>query len=93
MTMTLSASYHIEILKSALEARQREVVEYQVNIDNFRLAIAKIDAEHGDKPEMLEFSDRLKDLLSSSLTEQLKAIIMLEVIEYQLGDNHARQSD
>lgn len=91
--MVLSASYHIELLKLALEARQREVVEYEVNINNFRLAIDKIDAEHSDKPEMLEFSDRLKDLLSSSLTEQLKAIIMLEVIEQQLGDNHVRQSD
>ena len=81
----MTTNYHTEMLKTSLEARKREVIEYQVNIDNFRLAIAKIQAEHVDKPEMLEFSTHLQQLLSSSLTEQLKAIIMLEVIEQQLG--------
>jgi dsDNA-binding SOS-regulon protein len=74
----------MRILSAAALGRKAEVMNYQINIDNFRLAIKKIEAEHSDKPAMLEFADRLRDLLESSLTEQLKEIIMLEVIEQQL---------
>lgn len=72
--------YKKEMLKSALEARQKEVTEYQVNIDNFRLAIAKI----GDDSELAPFKAQLEDLLKSSRFEQRKAQIMLEVIQSQL---------
>ena len=34
-------AYKQEILTQTLEMRQREVTEYQVNIDNFILAIAQ----------------------------------------------------
>jgi hypothetical protein len=60
------------------------VANYQTNIDNFRLAIEKINAEHADNADMVAFADQLKDLLASSLREQLKEQIMLEVIEQQL---------
>ena len=72
--------YQKEILTGALEARIKEVTEYQVNIDNFRLAIEKI----GDDQEMQPFKEQLQNLLSSSLLEQRKAQIMLEVIQSQL---------
>lgn len=73
-------TYRKEILTSSLEARQKEVTEYQVNIDNFRLALAKIN----DDSELVEFKQQLEGLLKSSLYEQRKAQIMLEVIESQL---------
>lgn len=73
--------YHKELLLSALDARQREVTEYQVNIDNFGMAIERI----GDDPDMQDFKEHLKSLLSSSIIEQKKAKIMLSVIEQQLG--------
>ena len=73
--------YHKEILLSAFDARQREVTEYQVNIDNFGMAIERI----GDDPDMQDFKEHLKSLLSSSIIEQKKAKIMLSVIEQQLG--------
>ena len=73
-------NYRKEILKNALESRQKEVVEYQINIDNFRLAIEKI----GDDSEMQLFKDQLQDLLKSNLYEQSKAKIMLEVIQQQV---------
>lgn len=72
--------YKKEMLTASLEARQKEVTEYQVNIDNFRLAIEKI----GDNPELTEFKKQLEDLLKSSLYEQRKAQIMLEVVQSQL---------
>lgn len=76
----INHKYQKEILTGALEARIKEVTEYQVNIDNFRLAIEKI----GDDQEMQPFKEQLQNLLNSSLFEQRKARIMLEVIQSQL---------
>ena len=76
----------LEILKQALTARHAEVDEYQINIDNYTRAIAKIEAEHADNPDMLEFRDKLAGLLKSSKTEQLKAIIILDVIAEQVAE-------
>ena len=72
--------YKAEILTSALDARTKEVTEYQVNINNFTLAIEKI----GDDPELQEFKSQIEDLLASSVFEQRKAQIMLEVIKSQV---------
>lgn len=72
--------YKKEILVTALEARQKEVTEYQVNIDNFRLALEKV----GDDQELAEFKTQLEELLKSSIYEQRKAKIMLEVVQSQL---------
>lgn len=76
----MNLDYRTEILTSALDARIREVTEYQVNIDNFRLAIVKI----GDDAELQPFKENLQNLLASSLLEQRKAQIMLDVIRSQL---------
>jgi hypothetical protein len=72
--------YKIEILTSALEGRKKEVTEYQVNIDNFRLAIEEI----GDDEQLQEFKQQLEGLLASSILEQRKAAVMLKVIQSQL---------
>jgi hypothetical protein len=76
----INHEYQKEILTSALDARIREVTEYQVNIDNFRLAIERI----GDDQELQPFKQQLQELLASSLLEQRKAQIMLDVIKGQL---------
>lgn len=72
-------------LQSALEMREDEILGYQINIDNYKLAIVKINAEYSDNPAMIEFRDRLSDLLSTNQTEQLKAIIIRDVIADQLA--------
>jgi hypothetical protein len=72
--------YRKEMLTTSLDARKKEVTEYQVNIDNFRLAIEKIN----DDTELAEFKSHLQNLLKSSILEQRKAKIMLEVIQSQL---------
>lgn len=74
----------LETLQSALAAREDEILGYQINIDNYIRAIAKINAEHADNPAMVEFRDRLTDMLESHKTEQLKAIIIRDVIADQL---------
>jgi hypothetical protein len=76
----MNLTYRNEILTAALEARIREVTEYQVNIDNFRLAIARV----GDDCALQDFRAQLEHLLASSILEQKKAQIMLEVIQSQL---------
>jgi hypothetical protein len=76
----MNPDYHREILTAALDARIKEVTEYQVNIDNFRLAIEHI----GDDPELQDFKANLSGLLASSILEQRKAQIMLDVIRAQL---------
>ena len=70
-----------ETLQSAYDARVDEVEQYQINIDNYRLAIAEIA---DDDVELQPFKQQLQDLLKSSLLEQRKAAIMLKVIKSQL---------
>lgn len=76
----------LETLQSALTARNDEIDGYQINIDNYTRAIAKIDAEHADNPAMVEFAGKLKEMLESSKTEQLKAIIIRDVIADQVTE-------
>jgi hypothetical protein len=71
-----------EILSEALKAREEEILHYQINIDNYRLAIQKSK----DDEDLAAFCDQLRDLLASSLLEQKKAKIMLEVIKDQIED-------
>ena len=73
-----------QILTAALEHRNAEVLQHQINIDNYTLAIAEIDANYADDEAIAEFRARLADLLASSIVEQRKEIIMRDVIAKQL---------
>jgi len=74
--------YQHEILTTALEGREKELIEYQVNIDNYRLAITRIS---DDDKELLPFREQLQNLLTSSLLEQRKSTIIRDVIAEQLA--------
>lgn len=76
----MDSKYRTEILTFALEARVREVTEYQVNIENFRCAIERVK----DDPTMSDFCKSLEGLLTTSLMECRKAQIMLDVIQSQI---------
>lgn len=78
-----------EILTDALKSRNDEVLSYQINIDNYERAIKKIDSNYSDHQAMTEFRARLVDMLDSSKTEQLKAIIIRDVIADQLTELEA----
>ena len=79
----------LDMLQSALNARNDEIMGYQINIDNYIRAIDKINAEHADNSAMIEFRDKLTDMLASHKTEQLKAIIIRDVIADQLTELEA----
>lgn len=78
-----------EVLKEALKAREEEVMHYQINIDNYRLAIEK----SANDPDLAEFVTRLQELLTSSVLEQKKAKIMLEVISEQIEPESETDSE
>jgi hypothetical protein len=78
-----------EILATNLAARDEEILGYQINIDNYRLAIAKIALEHtGDTildQAMQEFAQQLEESMQQNIIEQRKAIIIRDVIADQLA--------
>ena len=70
-----------EILQTNLDARKQEVMHYQINIDNYTLALSNIAAMAADeRSELLVFADQLTGLLASERMEQKKAKVMLEVL-------------
>lgn len=76
----------IEILTQAVSAREQEVVGYQINIDNYTLAIDHIDSmASDDRAELQEFREQLRVLLQSEILEQKKANVMLFVIKQQVA--------
>ena len=75
-----------EILQMSLDARVQEVMHYQINIDNYTIALQKISALPVDEgAELSGFADQLRTLLASEKLEQKKAKIMLEVLQQQVG--------
>lgn len=76
----MNYEYRTQLLTAALDARIREVTEYQVNIDNYKLAIKTI----GDDVELQQFKNQIQQLLESCIIEQRKAQIMLDVVQSQL---------
>jgi len=83
--MTNLVEERIKIITEAYGHRQREVMHHQINIDNYTRAIAEIEANHTDKAHMVEFLERLRDLLASSIVEQDKERVLLKVIGEQLA--------
>lgn len=76
----------INILTQAAEDREREVMQYQINIDNFERAIAEIEANYANDPHMVEYAGRMRELHRTSLIEQAKETILLKVIRDQLEE-------
>lgn len=74
-----------QILEEAKTTRIEEVLTYQINIDNYKLALLEIEkSSEEDKLLLSTFKEQLLELLKSSLLEQKKANIMLTVISNQL---------
>lgn len=74
-----------EILAMSLEGRVQEVMNYQINIDNYALALEEIgNLPPDERNELSEFTEQLRSLLTSEKLEQKKAKIMLAVIKKQV---------
>jgi hypothetical protein len=71
-----------EILSQSLIAREQEILGYQINIDNYTLAIEHIKST-GDS-DLNDFLKKLESLLESEKLEQKKAMVMHHVVKQQL---------
>lgn len=76
----------LKALKEQIPVRDEEIFGYQLNIDNFKLAIEKIEKNYADNPDMIQFKTKLEDLLKENQTEQLKAIIIRDVLIEQVTE-------
>ena len=75
-----------EILAASLDARIQEVMHYQINIDNYAIALEEIgNLPSGERAELSGFTEQLRTLLASEKLEQKKAVIMLNVLKRQVG--------
>lgn len=84
--MTEKTQTREEILTSALEARVQEVMHYQINIDNYALALQQIASLPADEQvDLAAFAEQLRGLLASEKIEQKKANIMLAVLQAQVS--------
>lgn len=75
----------LDILRDALAARNDAVLMYQINIDNYCLAIehmATMSAQ--DQQDLAEFRQRLINLLATERLEQKKEMVMRDVISKQV---------
>ena len=82
----------LSILLPALEGRDQELLTYQINIDNYRLAIAKINADHADNDDLLAFRDDLQSRLDEELRQQARARIIRDVIAEQVAELQATEA-
>jgi hypothetical protein len=74
-----------EILALSLDGRKQEIMHYQINIDNYTIALEEIaKLPMADQQELSAFTDQLHSLLTSEKLEQKKAKIMLTVIQKQM---------
>jgi hypothetical protein len=72
-------------LTPALEGRNQELLNYQINIDNYVLAIARINADYADNEDLLAFRDELQTRLDQERRQQLRSRIIRDVIADQIA--------
>jgi hypothetical protein len=75
----------LELLTQNAEMRRASIEAYQMNIDNYTLAVADINENFSDDPEMQAFKTRLEELLVTERREQGKERIMLRALEAQIA--------
>ena len=75
----------LPILTPALEGRNQELLNYQINIDNYVRAIARINADYADNEDLLAFRDELQTRLDQERRQQLRSQIIRDVIAEQVA--------
>lgn len=84
MTISTASMSKLDILTPALEGRNNDILGYQINIDNYTLAIAKIDAEYPDNEDLQLFRQELAERLDNEKQSQLRCRIIRDVIADQI---------
>ena len=84
MTDTPALPTREEIIAQNAAARAHSVMMYDINITNYEMAIAQLDATPDLAPDMVEYRARLTELLASERRERNKEALILSVLEAQL---------
>lgn len=74
------------ILTQALSHKDQELLNYKINIDNFRLAIQQVSDKYPNDERMRTFSSELEERLESEEFEFKKTQIIRDVISMQLNE-------
>jgi hypothetical protein len=75
----------LSILTPALEGRDQELLGYQINIDNYVLAIEKINTHYANNDDLITFRDELQTRLDEERRQQLRSQIIRDVIADQIA--------
>jgi hypothetical protein len=67
-----------EIILGSLEARKLEWLEYQINLENYEMALALAVDD-----DLQQFRDHLGELIRTTRIEQKKSKILLDVLAKQ----------
>jgi len=76
----------IKILQAERISRIRNVLMYQINLDNYKLSIDEIEKNYISNDKLQDFYKYLHSLVESTTLEQTKEKIVLKVIEDQLKE-------
>jgi len=80
----------LEVLKTALTGREEEIAGYQLNIDNYVLAIKQIQEQNTTDSDvdvaLRQFAEQLQKLLSEHIIEKAKTKVLYDVIKAQVQE-------
>lgn len=79
----------LAILQENITMRDKEIQDYQINIDNYTRAIAKIDETPNASEDMMQFREVLQKNLNDAKREQMKSQLIRDVMQDQLNEQPA----
>ena len=77
-------STRTQIIAENAAARRHSVMCYDINITNYEMAIAALDAQSELDADDVSYRERLVELLASERRERKKEALILSVLEAQL---------
>ena len=83
MTDTPTYPTREEIIAQNIEMRRHAVLCYDINITNYEMALATLNAQAELDADDVAYKARLEELLASERRERKKEALMLQVLEAQ----------
>jgi hypothetical protein len=74
-----------EIIAQNIAMREHSVMCYDINITNYEMALAVLNAQENLDADDLEYKARLEELLASERRERKKEALILQVLTAQAG--------
>lgn len=84
MTDTPILPTRAEIIAQNVVSRRHSVMCYDINITNYEMALAALDAQTELDADEVAYRERLVELLASERRERKKEALILSVLEAQM---------